>query len=213
MPDTKAPNISPPDAVLVQRAATYPSATLHEAIGRRGALPHDIKPIASKMKVCGPAITVNCPPMENLAIHRAIYMAQPGDVLVVTVGGAYGGGYWGEIMTFAAQQRKIAGLVIDGCIRDKTLIEEMGFPVFSRGLSIWGTVKNQEGTVNAPISIGDVVITSGDLIVGDDDGLVVVPRQEIATAIEASEQREQKEEQFMKELAKGKSTLELLGLK
>jgi 4-hydroxy-4-methyl-2-oxoglutarate aldolase len=213
MPDTKVPNISRPDAALVQGAATYPSATLHEAIGRRGALPHDIKPIASKMKVCGPAITVNCPPMENLAIHRAIYMAQPGDVLVVTVGGAYGGGYWGEIMTFAAQQRKIAGLVIDGCVRDKTLIEEMGFPVFSRGLSIWGTVKNQEGTVNAPISIGGVVITSGDLVVGDDDGLVVVPRQEIATAIEASEQREQKEEQFMKELAKGKSTLELLGLK
>ncbi len=213
MSDSNPSSISRLDPELVRRATAYPSATLHEAMGRKGAFPHVIMPIASGMMVCGPALTVSCPPMENLAIHRAIYMAEPGDVLVVTVGGGYEGGYWGEIMTFAAQQRKIGGLVIDGCVRDKSLIQEMKFPVFSRGLCIRGTVKNQEGTINQPVAIGDVVITPGDLIVGDDDGVVVVPREELEGAIEASEKREQKEEQFLKELAAGKSTLELLGLK
>lgn len=213
MSDTNPSPISRPDPELIRRATSYPSATLHEAMGRKGAFPNVIKPIGPGMMVCGPALTVSCPPMENLAIHRAIYMAEPGDVLVVTVGRGYEGGYWGEIMTFAAQQRKIAGLIIDGCVRDKSLIQEMKFPVFSRGLCIRGTVKNQEGTINQPVAIGNVVITPGDLIVGDDDGVVVVPRQDILETIDASEKREQKEEQFIKELAKGKSTLELLGLK
>ncbi|HEX9880533.1 MAG TPA: 4-carboxy-4-hydroxy-2-oxoadipate aldolase/oxaloacetate decarboxylase [Candidatus Binatia bacterium] len=213
MSDAKASSIARPDRALVDRAAAFPSATLHEAMGRKGALPYEIKPIAPKMKVCGPAVTVSCPAMQNLAIHRAIYMAEPGDVLVVTVGGAYGGGYWGEIMTYAARQRKIAGLVIDGCVRDKALIESMGFPVFARGLSIRGTLKDEEGCINLPVAIGDVVIAPGDLMVGDEDGLVVVPHLEIRSAIEAAEKREQKEEQFMKELDAGKSTLEILGLK
>jgi len=213
MSEDNTADISRPDPTLIRQAASYPSATLHEAMGRKGALPYEIKPIAPNMKLCGPAVTVSCPPMENLAIHRAIYMTQPGDVLVVAVGGAHGGGYWGEVMTCAAQHRGISGLVIDGCVRDKALIQEMGFPVFSRGLSIRGTLKNEEGTINSPLSIGNIVITPGDLIVGDDDGVVVVPRQKIREAIEASQKREQKEEQFMKELAAGKSTLELLGLK
>ena len=213
MSDGHDTNLPRPDHALIARAATYPTATLHEAMGRKGALPHEIKPIASKMKICGPAVTVRCPAMQNLAIHRAIYRARPGDVLVVTVSGAYAGGYWGEIMTYAAQQRKIAGLVIDGCVRDKALIESMSFPVFARGLSIRGTLKDEEGAITEPVAIGDVVISPGDLIVGDEDGLVVVPHLEIWTAIEASEKREQKEEQFMKELEAGKSTLEILGLK
>jgi len=98
-------------------------------------------------------------------------------------------------------------------VRDKALIESMGFPVFARGLSIRGTLKDEEGCINLPVAIGDVVIAPGDLMVGDEDGLVVVPHLEIRSAIEAAEKREQKEEQFMKELDAGKSTLEILGLK
>ncbi len=202
-----------PDPALIRRAASFPSATLHEAMGRKGALPHDIKPIAPKMTLCGPALTVSCPPMDNLGIHRAIYLAQPGDVLVVRVGGGYEGGYWGEIMTFAAQQRGIAGLVIDGCVRDRDLIDEMGFPVFSRGLAIHGTIKKEKGVINSPLMIGEILTNPGDLLVGDSDGVVLVPQSEISQAIEASQQREDKEDQYKKELAEGKSTLEIIGLK
>ena len=212
MAETNA-DFTRPDPTLIRRAASFPSATLHEAMGRKGAFPHDIKPIAPKMTLCGPALTVSCPPMDNLGIHRAIYLAQPGDVLVVRVGGGYEGGYWGEIMTFAAQQRGIAGLVIDGCVRDRDLIEEMGFPVFSRGLAIHGTIKKEKGVINRPLKIGEVLINPGDLLVGDSDGVVLVPQSEISRAIEASQQREDKEDQYKKELAEGKSTLEIIGLK
>ncbi len=212
MAETNA-DFTRPDPTLIRRAASFPSATLHEAMGRKGACPHDIKPIAPKMTLCGPALTVSCPPMDNLGIHRAIYLAQPGDVLVVRVGGGYEGGYWGEIMTFAAQQRGIAGLVIDGCVRDRDLIEEMGFPVFSRGLAIHGTIKKEKGVINSSLMIGEILINPGDLLIGDSDGVVLVPQSEISQAVEASQQREDKEDQYKKELAEGKSTLEIIGLK
>ena len=212
MAETNA-DFTRPDPALIRRAASFPSATLHEAMGRMGALPHDIKPIAPKMTLCGPALTVSCPPMDNLGIHRAIYLAQPRDVLVVIVSEGYEVGYWGEIMTFAAQQRGIAGLVIDGCVRDRDLIEEMGFPVFSRGLAIHGTIKKEKGIINSPLMIGEILINPGDLLVGDSDGVVLVSQSEISPAIEASQQREDKEDQYKKELAEGKSTLEIIGLK
>jgi 4-hydroxy-4-methyl-2-oxoglutarate aldolase len=95
------------------------------------------------MRICGPALTVSSPPIDNLTIHKAIYVAIPGDVLVVMVGGIYEAGYWGEIMTAAAKERRIAGLVIDGCVRDGVLIQEMGFPAFARGL--WGRDRSKPG--------------------------------------------------------------------
>ncbi|HYY24640.1 MAG TPA: 4-carboxy-4-hydroxy-2-oxoadipate aldolase/oxaloacetate decarboxylase [Candidatus Udaeobacter sp.] len=195
----------------LQRVSRYGSATLHEATGRKGALPHSIKPINPTMKICGPAVTVSSPPIDNLMLHQALYVAQPGTVLVVDVNRGYEAGYWGEIMTVAAQQRKIAGLVIDGCVRDADLIEKLGFPVFSRGLSIRGTDKKGGGHINSPIVIGDVTVHPGDLVVGDRDGVVVIPSEEIHSTLEASQKREAKEDQIMKELAAGKSTLEIYG--
>jgi 4-hydroxy-4-methyl-2-oxoglutarate aldolase len=202
-------NRSDPD--LVRRAAGFSSATLHEAMGRRGALSYGIKPIFPDMKLCGPVLTVSSPPVDNLTIHKAIYKAQEGDILLVVVGGVYEAGYWGEIMATAAQARGIAGLVIDGCVRDADLIHEMGFPVFSRGLSIRGTNKRGGGTINAPLFMDGTVVHPGDLIVGDRDGVVVVPAAEIAQVLEEARKREEKEEKIMKELRAGKTTLELYG--
>ena len=195
----------------LQRAARFSAATLHEAMGRRGALPYGIKPIAPGMTLCGPALTVSSPPRDNLMLHRAMYVAEPGDILVVEVGGEYEAGYWGEVMTTAAQQRKIAGLVIDGCVRDGALIQRMGFPVFSRGLSICGTTKEGAGQINHSMTIGEVVIGPGDLIVGDGDGVVVVPREEIASVLAEAEKREDKEKRITRELISGKTTLEIYG--
>jgi 4-hydroxy-4-methyl-2-oxoglutarate aldolase len=197
-----------PDFALIKRASTFSSATLHEAMGQRGALPYGIKPLVSAMVLCGPALTVSSPPMDNLMLHKGIYGAEPGDILVVEVGGGYEGGYWGEIMTYAAQQRGVAGLVIDGCVRDGKLICEMGFPAFARGLSIRGTGKRGGGSLNTPIKIGDVTVHPGDLVFGDGDGVVVVPRDELRQVLDAAQSREEKEEVIKKELAAGKSTLD-----
>lgn len=200
-----------PEPALVTRAARFPAATLHEAMGKKGALPYEIKPIAAQMRVCGPAVTVRASAMNNLALHKAIPLAQTGDVLVVTVDGAYDGGYWGEIMTTAAQHRGIAGLVIDGCVRDGALIPKMGFPVFARGLCIRGTGKDDTGEINYPLSVGAVQVAAGDLVVGDIDGVVVVPRAQIAQTLEAAQQREEHEARVLQALAAGKSTLEIYG--
>lgn len=199
------------DSSIIQRAAKFGAATIHEAMGKKGALPYGIKPLAANMKLCGPVVTVSSPPGDNLMLHQALYVAPTGSIMVVEVSGGYEYGYWGEIMTIAAQERKIAGLVIDGCVRDADLIEKFGFPVFARGLSIRGTGKDAGGSIDTPIVIGDVTIHPGDLIVGDRDGLVVIAAADIQSALEASQKREDKEDQIMKDLRAAKTTLEIYG--
>ena len=185
------------------------TATVHEALGKKGALPSGIKPVAKGMKVCGPAFTVYSTPMDNLILHEALVRAQPGDVLVVTVSGHYEAGYWGEIMAVAAQARGIAGLVIDGCVRDSREMTAMNFPVFSRGLCIRGTTKHGGGVLAAPLAIGDVVISPGDMILGDDDGVVVVGKEDFATIVEKSEKRVAAEDKIMARLKAGETTMDI----
>jgi len=200
-----------PDAALVEAARRLPAATLHEAAGRIGALPWQIKPVAPAFRICGPAITVQSPGGDNLWLHRALYVAEPGDVLVVHVSGAHGYGYWGEIMNTAARACRLGGLVIDGCVRDGELLADMGFPVFARGLSIRGTGKDfgARGWINHPVLFDDVTVHAGDLIVGDADGVVAVPRQRLAEVIAVSSQREAKEAEAMRRIELGERTLEL----
>ena len=144
-------------------------------------------------------------------LHKAIYQAEPGDVLVVKVSGLHEAGYWGEIMTHAAMHCKIAGLVIEGCVRDASIIEQMRFPVFSRGVCIRGTAKRGGGAINQMIAIGTVRIHPGDLVVGDRDGVVVIPRLELAGVLARAEQREQKEDRVKNQLASGRTTLDIYG--
>ncbi|HWP35179.1 MAG TPA: 4-carboxy-4-hydroxy-2-oxoadipate aldolase/oxaloacetate decarboxylase [Thermodesulfobacteriota bacterium] len=206
--DAGTPGIEPS---LLDRAARFSAATLHEAMGRRGALPAAIKPLDPRMRLLGPALPVSAPPFDNLTLHQAIYAARPGDVLVVEVAGAYEAGYWGEIMTCAARPRGVAGLVIDGCVRDGALIAEMGFPVFARGLAIRGTAKAGGGRIGEPIAIGGVVVAAGDLVVGDGDGVVVVPRAELARVLDEADRREEKERRVKAALAAGRTTLDIYG--
>ncbi len=196
---------------LVRAAAGLPTATLHEAAGKIGVMPPTIKPVARGMKIAGPAITVQAPGGDNLWLHRAIYAAQPGDVLVVSVSGAYDHGYWGEIMSTACQVRGLAGLVIDGCVRDGELLNTIGFPVFARGLCIRGTGKDfgARGWVGYPTMFDDLVVNSGDLVVGDGDGVVVIPRARAGEVIEASNLREVAEAKQIERLQAGESTLKL----
>lgn len=207
----RQPSRTDPDTV--QAARSLPTATLHEAGGKIGALPSALKPIAAGMSLCGPALTVHSPGGDNLWLHRALDVAQPGDVLVVHCSGAYEHGYWGEIMATMAQARGVAGLVIDGCVRDGALLAQMGFPVFARGLCIRGTGKDfgAIGWINHPVRIGEITVHAGDLVVGDGDGVVVLPRDRAADIISKSQQREADEAAYLQRLKAGESTLDVYG--
>lgn len=190
----------------------FGSATVYEAQGAKGALDSGIKPIDSSMRLAGPAFTVDTRPADNLMLHYALLKAKPGDVLVVDAKAFVEAGPWGDVMTQQALQIGLAGLVINGAVRDANTIIEMGFPVFCRGLSIKSTGKNQPGRVNVPICIGDMEINPGDIIIGDCDGLVVVKKDEVDMALRNSQARIEKENMFREEIKKGVMTSELLGL-
>ncbi len=202
-----------PDPALVARAASFGSATLHEAAGKIGVLPPQIKPVVPSFTISGPAVTVHSPPGDNLWLHRAIAASQPGDVLVVYVDGVYEHGYWGEIMSTAAKARHLGGLVIDGCVRDGAILGRVGFPVFARGLCIRGTGKDfsARGWLNHPLLLGDVTVNAGDLIVGDTDGVVAIPRERVAEVLDKSRAREDKEADVMRKLEAGETSIDLYG--
>ena len=194
---------------LLAQAAKIASSTIHEAAGRIGALPSAIKAVAPGMRICGPAFPVKGPPLDNLALHFGIDEAQPGDVIIADVDGHYEGGYFGEVMCTSARARKLGGLVIDGCVRDGAELAEMGWPVFARGLAMRGTLKDLNGDlrINERIAIGEAIIEPGDLVVGDTDGVVVIPKAMAPAVIEASITREANEAETMEILRKGETTL------
>ena len=202
-----------PSQALIDAAAKCQPATLHEAAGKIGALPSVIKPMTPGLAICGPAFTVHGPGIDNLWLHRALVLAKPGDVLVAYVSGAYEAGYWGEVMSTMAKERGLAGLLIDGCVRDGSLLGHIGLPVYARGLCLRGTGKDfgAIGWINAPVLIGDVTVHAGDLIAGDGDGVVVIPRERIAAAIEGAHEREAQEAEILARLRQGEASLDIYG--
>lgn len=201
------------ESVIAKLEPVAEAALLHEALGKRGALQHDVKPAFLGAKVLGRALTIKGSPGDNLMLHQAISIAQPGDVLVATVDGYLEAGIWGEIATVAAQVRGIRGLVTDGAVRDVEQISRLGFPVFSRALSIKGTTKRQKGVLNQPIAIAGVTVHPGDFVVGDADGVVIVPAAEVDAAIAKAHEIRQREEGFMARIKKGELTLDVLNLR
>lgn len=188
------------------------TATIHEVNQQSGAMNSNIKPLKNTMKVCGPALTVEVRPGDNLGLHQALMVAKKGDVIVAQAGGFSESGLWGEIMTIAAIERGAVGLVIDGAVRDVESASRLGFPVFSAGISMKASGKNFKGHINAPITCGAVVVNPGDLIVGDADGVVVVPSKEVNQVLKKSLEREKKEAGLIEQLKKGELTIHLLGL-
>jgi 4-hydroxy-4-methyl-2-oxoglutarate aldolase len=199
---------------VVSDAASLSSATLHEASGKIGFMPSAIKPIHPGFRLCGPAVPVLSPGGDNLWLHYAIYAARPGDVLVVHCSGEYDYGYWGEVMSTAAKARGIAGLVIDGCVRDGHLLVDVGFPVFSRGLCIRGTGKDREATgwINSVTRFDGLSVAPGDLVFGDGDGVVVLPKERAAQIVAEGRRRDDDEVGIMNRLRAGDSTLAIYNL-
>lgn len=168
----------------VRQAAEYQAAILADVAGRRGTLHGRIKPLAPNMAVAGPAITVEVRPGDNLAIHAAMAVAKPGDVLVIDGKGDLSCALLGEIMATQAQASGIAGIIIDGAVRDAETLSKQSFPVFAAGLNPCGPTKFIPGRVNHAISVAGAAVQAGDLVVGDIDGVVVIPRDEVGTIIE-----------------------------
>jgi 4-hydroxy-4-methyl-2-oxoglutarate aldolase len=195
-----------------ERFADFDPATLYEASGRTGMVDPAIRPAWRGARVCGPAVTVECPPGDNLMLHVAVAHARPGVVIVATVGGYLQAGAWGEILTEAARARGLAGLVIDGAVRDIDAIEASGFPVFSRGLAIGSCTKERRGKLDVPIQFGGAPVRPGDLVFGNADGLVIVEHDRIDAVYQAAAGRRRKELEIITKLREGCTTMELLGL-
>ncbi len=163
-------------------------------------------------RISAPAYPVTCTAGDNLAIHVAVAEAPAGCVLVASVGAEPERGYWGEVLTTAAEARGIAGLVIDGGVRDVSALEAHGFPVFSSAVALRGATKQHPGRIGGHALVGDVLVHEGDWIVADADGVTVVPRAKLDDVLAAGRAREAKEAGFFEELRGGRTTIELLGL-
>jgi 4-hydroxy-4-methyl-2-oxoglutarate aldolase len=186
------------------------AATLGESGGRPMA--PRIHRVWSGATVSAPAYPVTCTPGDNLAIHVAVAEAPPGSVLVVNVGDVRERGYWGEVLTTAARARGLAGFVIDGGARDVAALERLEFPVFAALLALQGATKQQPGSVGSPTLVGDVEVALGDWIVGDADGVTVVPQDSLEDVLRAGRARAEKERDLFAQLRAGRTTIELLDL-
>ncbi len=199
-----------PSAALLAQYAEQQPATLHEVMGKRGALSNDIRPAWFGARVCGAALTVHCRPGDNLMLHKAVSLAQPGDVLVVSVDGFTEAGIWGEIITVAAMEKGVRGIVTDGSVRDTMPIYQLGFAMYARGTSMKGTTKMTGGTINHPVVLGGVQVCAGDVVVGDQDGVVVVPLAQAESILERAIAREQSEAVVLERIRAGECTLDIL---
>ena len=186
---------NPPDIIrnfervpahIVAQAAQFQPAILADVAGRRGAMHGRIKALRPRIKLAGPAFTVEVRPGDNLMIHAAIAMARPGDVLVIDGKGDQGSALMGTIMMTACQKLGIAGVVMDGACRDSLEIDEMDFPVFCVGTNPNGPTKNIAGRIGHPVSVGDVTVRAGDFVIADGDGVVVVEREKIEALLPAA---------------------------
>jgi 4-hydroxy-4-methyl-2-oxoglutarate aldolase len=198
---------------VAERLGRYATPTLFEVAPEVSALSHSIAPLYRSIHLWGPAYPVLATTGDNSAIHRAVSYAPSGSVIVVATGRDTQRGYWGEVLMEAALARGIRGLVMDGGVRDTRAMRDRPFPVFCGAISIAGTTKTGSGITNAPVMIAEVLVRPGDFVVGDDDGVVIVPPEIADQVLEAVEVRVQKEARIVQRIREGELSVDLFDLR
>jgi 4-hydroxy-4-methyl-2-oxoglutarate aldolase len=205
--------IQRPDPEVVRILGDLGVATVHEAQGRTGLTKPYLRPIYPQAKAAGPAVTVSSQPGDNLMIHAAVEVCQPGDILVVTCTSDSTDGMFGDLLATSLIAHGVKGLVIDAGVRDVGELTAMDFPVWAKAIHAQGTVKNTPGSVNIPVICAGAQIHPGDVIVGDVDGVVIVPREKAAEVAKASQARVAKEEKSREKLRSGELGIDFYGLR
>jgi 4-hydroxy-4-methyl-2-oxoglutarate aldolase len=196
---------------LITAFSSHSAATVHEAMGQRGALSMSIKPITDGLRICGRAITVQCHTADNIMLVKAISIAGKGDVIVADMGAAIQSGPFGEVLATECIVKGISGIVLSCAVRDADELRGMPLPIFSAGFSVRGTAKASLGTINHPISSEGTIIYPGDIILGDNDGVVAIPLTEAADILEASNARVLNENKVKQRLKNGESLFDIYG--